>query len=291
MSASKSKIKSATCTKCKQGFKFKRVPKMTSVVCPHCNATIRVKRSKSQSASTDSGQQDDQPLTQDPAQVKPARLPVPGLAVSQVEFPDMDELDVDESVVDIVDVPVIETRRTRERVSFDELYVDDTDETDLGEPSGDTPPAEDDSSPNIKVHHSRRKNDARKSKPARSLDSPKLEALSPIVPEPAFVTPEAESVSASENESIDQVEDGVDLLPPKFLVADIEEDESVVVLPTAAGGIQVVDKTEVTVSHGGKTVTLVALEPEELKRVRLIENLVALVIAGIMLAIALWLVL
>lgn len=243
MSASKSKIKSATCTKCKQGFKFKRVPKMTSVVCPHCNATIRVKRSKSQSASTDSGQQDDQPLTQDPAQVKPARLPVPGLAVSQVEFPDMEE-----SMLDVVDVPGIKTRRTREETLAD-----------VGQ-------AEDDS-------------------------SPKLKASQPIVSEPAFVTPEAESVSASENESIDQVEDGVDLLPPKFLVADIEEDESVVVLPTAAGGIQVVDKTEVTVSHGGKTVTLVALEPEELKRVRLIENLVALVIAGIMLAIALWLVL
>lgn len=151
--------------------------------------------------------------------------------------------------------------------------------------------AEDDSSPNIKVHRSRRKNVDEKARPTRSIDSPKLKASQPIVSEPAFVTPEAESVSASENESIDQVEDGVDLLPPKFLVADIEEDESVVVLPTAAGGIQVVDKTEVTVSHGGKTVTLVALEPEELKRVRLIENLVALVIAGIMLAIALWLVL
>ena len=268
MSASKSKIKSATCTKCKQGFKFKRVPKMTSVVCPHCNATIRFKRSKSQSVSADSGQQDDQPLTQEPAQVKPTRLPVPGLVVSQVEFPDMDE-----SVVDIVDVPVIETRRTRE------------------ETLADVEQAEDDSSPNIKVHRSRRKNVDEKARPTRSIDSPKLKASQPIVPEPAFVTPEAESVSASENESIDQVEDGVDLLPPKFLVADIEENESVVVLPTAAGGIQVVDKTEVTVSHGGKTVTLVALEPEELKRVRLIENLVALVIAGIMLAIALWLVL
>ena len=268
MSASKSKIKSATCTKCKQGFKFKRVPKMTSVVCPHCNATIRVKRSQSQSASTDSGQQDDQPLTQDPAQVKPARLPVPGLAVSQVEFPDMEE-----SMLDVVDVPGIKTRRTRE------------------ETLADVEQAEDDSSPNIKVHRSRRKNVDEKARPTRSIDSPKLKASQPIVSEPAFVTPEAESVSASENESIDQVEDGVDLLPPKFLVADIEEDESVVVLPTAAGGIQVVDKTEVTVSHGGKTVTLVALEPEELKRVRLIENLVALVIAGIMLAIALWLVL
>jgi len=125
MSASKSKIKSATCTKCKQGFKFKRVPKMTSVVCPHCNATIR--------------------------QVKPARLPVPGLVVSQVEFPDMDELDVDESVVDIVDVPVIETRRTRE------------------ETLADVEQAEDDSSPNIKVHRSRRKNVDEKARPTQNF--------------------------------------------------------------------------------------------------------------------------
>lgn len=74
-------------------------------------------------------------------------------------------------------------------------------------------------------------------------------------------------------------------------MVDIEADENAVVLPTAAGGTQVVDRTEVTVSHGGQTVKLVASSPEELKRLRLIENLVALVIAGIMLAIAVWLVL
>ena len=82
-----------------------------------------------------------------------------------------------------------------------------------------------------------------------------------------------------------------DLLPPKFLVPDIEADENAVVLPTAAGGFQVVDKTEVRVMHEGRAVKLVSLSPEELKRVRLIENLVALLIAGIMLAIAVWLVL
>ena len=71
---------------------------------------------------------------------------------------------------------------------------------------------------------------------------------------------------------------------------DIEADENAVILPTAAGGLQVVDKTEVRVMHEGRSVKLVSLSPGELKRVRLIENLVALLIAGIMLAIAVWLV-
>ena len=82
-----------------------------------------------------------------------------------------------------------------------------------------------------------------------------------------------------------------DLLPPKFLVPDIEADENAVVLPSADGGFQVVDKTAIRVMHEGRPVELVSLSPAELKRVRLIENLVALLIAGIMLAIAAWLVL
>ena len=82
-----------------------------------------------------------------------------------------------------------------------------------------------------------------------------------------------------------------DLLPPKFLVPDIEADANAVVLPSAGGGFQVVDKTAVRIIHEGRPVELVSLSPEELKRVRLIETLVALVIAGIMLVIAAWLVL
>jgi len=83
----------------------------------------------------------------------------------------------------------------------------------------------------------------------------------------------------------------VDLLPPKFLIADIESNENAVVLPAAGGGTQVVDTSEIRVTHEGRSVTLMVLTPEERARTRLIENILALVIAGIMLAIAVWLVL
>ena len=89
---------------------------------------------------------------------------------------------------------------------------------------------------------------------------------------------------------IDQskLEDENSLLPPMFLVADIEANENAVILPSATDGTQVVSRTEVTVSHGGQTIKLVTSSPEELRRIRLIENVVAVVTAAIMLAIAVW---
>jgi len=85
-----------------------------------------------------------------------------------------------------------------------------------------------------------------------------------------------------------ELEDENSLLPPRFLVADIEANENAVILPSATSGTQVASRTEVTVSHGGQTIKLVASSPEELRRIRMIENLVAVVIAGIILAIAVW---
>ena len=112
-----------------------------------------------------------------------------------------------------------------------------------------------------------------------SIDSSIL--VSPVVASaPAFSSP----IEAL----LDEQEDENSLLPPKFLVADIEANENAVVLPSATSGTQVASRSEVTVSHNGKTIKLVTSSPEELRRIRLIENLIALVIAGIMLAIAVW---
>ena len=100
--------------------------------------------------------------------------------------------------------------------------------------------------------------------------------------------PEAETKTIVADIDQSELEDENSLLPPKFLVADIEANENAVVLPSATDGTQVVSRTEVTVSHGGQTVKLVTSSPEELRRIRLIENVVAVVIAAIMLAIAVW---
>ena len=310
MSDSKSKIKSVTCAKCKQGFKFKRVPKMTSVVCPHCDAKIRFKRTKSEStltkqSSVDADQQNSKPPVEVQRQIKPTKLPVPGIEVSKAESSDVDEPDFDEPELDAVEVPVIKTRRTRERVSFDGLQVDDANEAELDEPSFEaqdvTDQNEDGNLPNIKVdRRGKPKKLAGKKERGSSIDSPKIMTAPAVTSQSTLAVPKTVSIPGNESDLIDQSEGGedqpvlaghIDLLPPKFLVADIEADENVVVLPTATGGTQVVDSTAVTVSHGGKAVTLVALKPEELRRVRFIETLVALAIAGIMLAIALWLVL
>ena len=128
--------------------------------------------------------------------------------------------------------------------------------------------------------------------PATPASTP---ALNPSV-EPQLDAPEHDSLGRPETEiativtSTDQFEreDENSLLPPKFLVGDIEANENAVVLPSATDGTQVVSRTEVTVSHGGQTVKLVTSSPEELRRIRLIENVVAIVIAAIMLAIAVW---
>ena len=114
---------------------------------------------------------------------------------------------------------------------------------------------------------------------ASQLDEPKDDSLE---------RPETDTETIVTGIDQSEREDENSLLPPKFLVADIEANENAVVLPSATDGTQVVSRTEVTVSHGGQTVKLVTSSPEELRRIRLIENLVAVVIAGIMLAIAVW---
>ena len=147
------------------------------------------------------------------------------------------------------------------------------------------------------------------SREANSKASPKPTAPAPSTPEPIAAQPKSrpsiadQPINDSEKSETEvspskplepgdqELDSADDLLPPKFLVADIEADKNAVVLPTAGGGFQVVDKTEVRVMHEGRAVKLVSLSPDELKRVRLIENLVALLIAAVMLAIAAWLVL
>ena len=229
------------------------------------------------------------------------------------------------------DFPFIQTRRKRKRVGFDDLDLGDHESEPPKlvdpEPSEVTEP---DDTPAVNTRRKLNKPVKLDQMQLDELAEPKANALErkpqrkqrkpttkpDLVPERRSLPPAAPTIDStrdsasiaaqtdldSENDlkeagdssqaEADEEKDlANDLLPPKFLVPDIEADQNAVVLPTAGGGVQVVDKTEVRVMHEGRAVKLVALSPEELKRVRLIENLVALLIAAIMLAIAIWLVL
>ena len=310
MSSSQPKIKSATCPKCKQGFKFERVLEMASVVCPHCSAKIRLTRKKKSSSTEQS--QDDSQANKDSreterTQKQSPRLPVPELDVSKAKRSDainpappaddfsnidipgnrqqasFDGLQVGgsddsetaelDAAKKIDDLPNIRTRRNRERVDFSNLAIDDVESE-------------------IPDLNALQQADQR-ALASKRLSASSLETNQSVEDEIASADQADSEESKTEPPEVSDKESDLaeNLLPPKFLVPDIEADENAVVLPTAGGGFQVVDKTEVRVMHEGRVVKLVSLSPEELKRVRLIENLVALLIAAIMLAIAAWLVL
>ena len=402
MSSSNSKITSVACPKCKQGFKFKRVPKMAAVTCPHCGVEIRLTRKKKKPTSTEQPPVDaDSQSSQSPAEAveEADGFPViktrrtrkrvnldgfkidpdePEVASSEGAEPEAEEAD---------GFPVIKTRRPRKRLNLDGIQIGEI-EIDPEPPATSVPPSSVTDSLEIKTRRPRKrvkleevkldegikpqapaksKTDAVPKRRSKSVpksiadaaevtkpdveppvDLPKLkkrrprksvkldkvqleEPPKPVVPErrvpsvseaavespkvaepavlgkpavpdePAAPAPpeDAGAVESKKKDSVDLVEDDsvgegdpvVDLLPPKFLVADIETNENAVVLPAAGGGTQVVDTSEIRVTHEGRSVTLVVLTPEERARMRLIENILALVIAGIMLAIAVWLVL
>jgi len=248
---------------------------MEAVVCPHCSAKIRLTRKKSQSSSPKqtrdaSHTKEIKPREAEPEKTKPPRLPVPDFSAGTKAT----DATQDQTPAD--DFPDLNPPSKRKAVNLNELQIGDPSEPELPESE------QDQGFPEIIT---RRKK--------AHIDFGQLDDIATEPANLADLEPERRSPDGLIGEDSVQAEANLadDLLPPKFLVADIESDENAVVLPTAGGGLQVVDKTEVRVMHEGRSVKLVSLSPEELKRVRLIENIVALLIAGIMLAIAVWLVL
>ena len=293
MSSSQPKITSATCPKCKQGFKFKRLPKMAAIVCPHCSAKIRLTRKASKTGpaeqpTSDSKTKSNKPREANPTPSKPARAVVPELPDDKTKTAGAIQNDSQAG-----DLSNLETSRKRQPASLNELEIGESSAPELSELE-----AEDDF-PNIRTGRKRARFDLDQlddvdSEPANLAD---LESQDQPLDSSEISSSETDAVVSKGNDR--ETDDAIqaksnlanELLPPKFLVPDIEADENAVILPTAGGGLQVVDKTEVRVMHEGRSVKLVSLSRDELKRVRLIENLVALLIAGIMLAIAVWLVL
>ncbi len=276
MSSSKPKNTPATCPKCKHRFEFERVPKMVSVVCPHCDAKIRLKRKKREA----------------PSATRPPSCPAATASTAETEVAPEPRADI-----------ITGGRRLRSKSRSapppaPKLPTPDpvVPQRRYPRPSNATVGNADTAAPTT----------SEKLPTPSPVAPPKLSTPDPVIPDPLdepnpfnlpgqdVVAAVAVAVASTDQAELADLPEQVlenDLLPPKFLVPDIEADENAVVLPTAAGGTQVVDRTEVTVTHGGQTIKLVASTPEELRKIRLIENLVALLIAGIMLAIAVWLVL
>ena len=289
---------------------------MPSVVCPHCSSKIRLTRKKkTTSTEQPSGgtQKNDQSRDAEQVQKKAPRLPVPELSV-----PDSETLDAVEHEHAANDLPNIDVSRKRRQINLDGLEIGGLHNSELADRAT-SETGEGDGVPIIKPRRNRKQVKLDNLSLGDTESEPSLDTIQQPT-QPDLVPERRSSISSEMNQSVDNkfgiaieagnaskegkpavsqkadeqgeaIDPADDLLPPKFLVADIEADGNAVVLPAAGGGLQVVDKTEVRVMHEGRAVKLVSLSPEELKRVRLIENLVALVIAAIMLAIAVWLVL
>jgi DNA-directed RNA polymerase subunit RPC12/RpoP len=107
-------------------------------------------------------------------------------------------------------------------------------------------------------------------------------------------SPEAELDSETKQpDEINQPDSIGHLLPPRFDVLDptrmrlsTGKDQFKVFLPDGKGGTQQVDQRLVRVEHEGEQVSLVAMTEKEKRRRRLIQNIVAIVIGIIIMAIA-----
>ena len=105
--------------------------------------------------------------------------------------------------------------------------------------------------------------------------------------EPAADEPRQEAEFQNQTDSIDH------LLPPRFEVLDparmhlnTGKHEFKVLLPDGKGGTQQVDQRVMRVEHEGEQVALVAMSQKEKQRRRLIQNIIAVVIGIIIMAIA-----
>ena len=130
--------------------------------------------------------------------------------------------------------------------------------------------------------------------PAEDSEQPNKEA------DQAEATPHSEADPPDDQAEEPEVdvfvpEDVDHLLPPTFTVPDparmnrlsrTSGNESVL-LPDGSGGLQAVDDRMVTIFHQGQEYQLVAMTPAQRRRRRLIHNLVAIVIGGLLLVWAL----
>jgi len=310
MSSSRPKITSIACTKCKQDFTFKRVSKMAFVTCPHCSTEIRITRRPAKTASPNLPAE--APLqAKAPAEESNGFPNInPPRTRKRINFNGLQHDDSDITDFENDQAPGVPPSELNSPPNPSTTPSDTSNFLPTGRrlrgnnllpppnPTPSPPPtASRPKSVNTPPNRSLIAPSGRRARSAPTSTEQSIQSQNPIASQLnksvdaslKRAEPETETKDASTARA--EREHPNSLLPPKFLVADIEADENVVVLPTATGGMQVVSRTEVTVSHDGQTIKLVASSPEELKRIRLIENLVAIVIAGIILAIAVWILL
>ena len=122
--------------------------------------------------------------------------------------------------------------------------------------------------------------------------------VGPILAESADL-PDHSNDGTSESrqaEDFDPLEAIAHLLPPQFNVLDPElialntgSKQTKVLLPDGKGGTKQVDRRLVRVEHAGEQVSLLTMSEKERSRRRMIQNLIAIVIGIIIMAIAFWL--
>ena len=99
-------------------------------------------------------------------------------------------------------------------------------------------------------------------------------------------TEQKKGIGAPEQNSASSI---AHLLPPKFDVLDparMGSEKFKVVLPDGQGGVAQMDNRVLRVKHEGKQVSLVSMTPEQQARQRLIQNIVAILIGIVIMAIA-----
>lgn len=271
------RIDVCTCPNCQQGFGYTTQMLGTSVACPHCTASFRLRvdgtlvkeGAAAPSGSPLSGPSKDQPPSQ--ASSAPASIPKPQ---KRERFRPVQ----DKTSGTPTPRPVKPEKPSGSGLSDFNLEV--------GEKS--SRPLET-ALPQIRIENGeqseRTAEQTRSAKPKPS-SSPALPPVTKVT-SPSVAEKTSEQPPTFQSAPVAKEPEGAELLPPKFYSSDptiirqrrgSRSEQPFVLLPDATGGFQRVNNTVIRIQHEGETIVLAAPDPKRVKQRRMIVNLLTLVI-------------
>lgn len=269
------RIDVCTCPSCQQGFGYTTQMLGTSVACPHCTASFRLRvdgtlvreGAPTPSGSPLSGSSKDQPSPQ--ASSAPANIPKPQKR---------ERFRPAQDTTSGTPTPVKPEKPSGGGLSDFNLEIGEKTSRPL-----------ETAVPQIRIENgeqSERTAEHTRTVKPKPTSSP---ALPPVtkVSSPSVAEKTSEQPPTFQSAPVAKEPEGAELLPPKFYSSDptiirqrkgSRGEQPFVLLPDATGGFQRVNNTVIRIQHDGETIVLAAPDPKRVKQRRMIVNLLTLVI-------------
>ncbi|MFM7116139.1 MAG: hypothetical protein ACKO0N_05840 [Planctomycetota bacterium] len=271
------RIDVCTCPSCQQGFGYTTQMLGTSVACPHCTASFRLRVdgtlvkevSAANLGSPVGGVVKEQPPSS--ASSAPASIPKPQ---KRERFRPVQETTSGTPT----QAPGKADKPTGSGLSGFNLEVGEKSKRPL-----------ETALPQIRIENGESSERAAEQTRSANLKPAASPALPPVakVTSPAVAEKTSEQPPTFQSAPLVKEPEGAELLPPKFYSSDptiirqrkgSRSEQPFVLLPDATGGFQRVNNTVIRIQHEGETIVLAAPDPKRVKQRRMIVNLLTLII-------------